>query len=386
MPELPEVETVARDLRALVVGATIVGASCDWPRTLATHDPDAFATAIAGRTVTDVGRRGKRIVVELSGDRALTIHLKMTGQVFVVSADAPSDRHVHVVLALDDGREIRFRDMRKFGRVGLYARSEVGDLETDDGEAGPLAGLGPEPLEASFTLRVFRDRLRGRRGRLKTLITDQSFVVGVGNIYADEALWRARLHPLRTAATLRPDDERRLYRDVRGILAEAVERRGSSIDDYTAPGGDGSMQERLDVYQREGQPCPRCGRPIRRAVLGQRATHFCSFCQRLPAADRPGAARILADGRARERKLADRAARRGPRWTEIGGGGALGLTPDEAAQAVARARTERTLRAAASRRRAARDGSTAAPGAGADIARPGSSDRALARPPADAGA
>jgi DNA-formamidopyrimidine glycosylase len=278
-----------------------------------------------------------------------------------VSPDVPPDHHVHVVLPLDDGREIRFRDMRKFGRIGLYTRSEVGELETDDGEAGPLADLGPEPLEPSFTLRVFRDRLRGRRGRLKALLTDQSFVAGVGNIYADEALWRARLHPLRSAASLRPDDERRLYRDVRGILAEAVERRGSSIDDYTAPDGDGTMQERLDVYQREGQPCARCGRPIRRIVLGQRATHFCSFCQRLPAADRAGAARILADGRARERKLADRSVRRGPRWTEIAGEGTLGLTPDEAARAAARERTDRTRRAAATRRSVARDGSAADP-------------------------
>jgi formamidopyrimidine-DNA glycosylase len=377
MPELPEVETVARDLRALVVGATIVGASCDWPRTLATHDPEAFAEAVAGRTIVAVGRRGKRIVVELSGDRALTIHLKMTGQVFVVSPEVPADRHVHFVLSLADDREIRFRDMRKFGRVGLYTRSEVGELETDEGEASPLADLGPEPLEPSFTLRVFRDRIRGRRGRLKALLTDQTFVAGAGNIYADEALWRARLHPLRTASTLRPDDERRLYRELRGILAEAVERRGSSIDDYTAPDGDGSMQERLDVYQREGQPCPRCGRPIHRVVLGQRATHFCSFCQRLPAADRAGAASVLAAGRARERKLADRARRRGPRWTEIGGDGTLGLTPDEVTRAAARERTDRTRRAAATRRRTARDG--AVPDAGAAV--PGAVAAPVAQPP-----
>ncbi|MCU0505605.1 MAG: bifunctional DNA-formamidopyrimidine glycosylase/DNA-(apurinic or apyrimidinic site) lyase [Chloroflexi bacterium] len=374
MPELPEVETVARDLRALVVGATIVGAACDWPRTIQTHAPDAFAAAIAGRVIEAVGRRGKRIVVELSGDRALTVHLKMTGQLFVVPPEAPADAHVHLVLALDDGREVRFRDIRKFGRVGLYARSEVGDLETEDGGASPLAELGPEPLDPAFTLKAFRTRIRGRRGRLKSLLTDQAFVAGVGNIYADEALWRARLHPLRTAPTLRPDDERRLYGTVRGILEEAIERRGSSIDDYTAPEGDGSMQERLDVYQREGEPCPRCGRPIRRILLGMRATHFCSFCQRLPAVDRPGAARTLAAGRTRERALAQRAtrtaaasSRRGPRWTEMAAEGSLGLTPAEAARAAERARAERTRKAAASRRAAAR-GSTG-PGAPPDTPR-----------------
>ena len=388
MPELPEVETVARDLRGLVVGATITRATGDWPGTIQTHTIDDLDAALRGRVIETVGRRGKRIVVELSGDRALTVHLKMTGQLFVVSPDVPADRHVHLVLSLDDGREIRFRDIRKFGRVGLYTRSEVGELETEAGEASPLADLGPEPLDPAFTLAAFRARIRGRRARLKPLLVDQAFLAGVGNIYADEALWRARLHPLRTAATLRPDDERRLYTEVRAILAEAVERRGSSIDDYTAPEGDGSMQERLDVYQREGEPCPRCGRPIHRIVLGQRATHFCSFCQRLPAEDRPGAERILATGRARERGLAKRAAkaaeraprnagtgagpaagapaaaRKGPRWTEIPAEGALGLTPDEAARAAARARAERTRQAAATRRAAARG--AAAPPAESD--------------------
>ena len=162
---------------------------------------------------------------------------------------------------------------------------------TEPGGVAVFAGHGPEPLDPGFTLRAFRSRLRGRKARLKPLLLDQAFLAGIGNIYADEALWLARLHPLRSARTLRPADERRLYRRIRSILAEAVERRGSSIDDYTAPDGDGAMQERLDVYQRAGEPCPRCGRPIRRIVIGARATHFCSWCQRLPAADRAGAER-----------------------------------------------------------------------------------------------
>jgi formamidopyrimidine-DNA glycosylase len=368
VPELPEVETVARDLRALVVGAKIVGASCDWPATIATHDPDAFAAAVSGLVVEAVGRRGKRIVIELSGDRALTVHLKMTGQLFVVTPQIPGDRHVHLILDLDDGRELRFRDIRKFGRVGLYTRSEMGELQTDEGVASPLADLGPEPLDPSFTLAAFRSRMSVRRGRLKSLLTDQTFIAGVGNIYADEALWRARLHPLRTAATLQPDDDRRLHVELLAVLTEGVERRGSSIDDYTAPGGDGSMQERLDVYQREGAPCRRCGHPIRRIVLGQRATHFCSYCQRLPAVDRPGAARILAAGTARERSLSRRAAtgRRGPRWTELAGDGSLGLTPEESAHAAARARAERTRQAAATRRAAARGDEPPASAAASD--------------------
>jgi formamidopyrimidine-DNA glycosylase len=348
MPELPEVETVARDLRPRLVGATIVGARCSWARTLRTHDPLAFADAVAGRTVLAVGRRAKQVVVELSGDAALTIHLKMTGQLFVVPAAAPEDPYIRLALELEDGRELRFRDIRKFGKVGLYGRDPVtGELVAEIGGAAVFAAIGPEPLADDFTVREFRRRLRRRKGRLKPLLLDQSFVAGVGNIYADESLWRSRLHPLRTAGTLRPPDERHLYEAIRGVLTEAVERRGSSIDDYTAPDGDGSMQERLEVYQRTGEPCPRCGRPVKRIVLGARSTHFCSWCQRLSPADRKGAAAIL-------RTMTGGTVRRGRRWTELGGEGSLGLGPGESAGEVARARTERTKRAAATRRAAAR--------------------------------
>ncbi|HEY4752453.1 MAG TPA: zinc finger domain-containing protein, partial [Candidatus Limnocylindrales bacterium] len=245
---------------------------------------------------------------------------------------------------LDDGREIRFRDIRKFGRVGLYGAD-------DD----PFDAIGPEPLDPRFTLREFRRRIRKRRARLKPLLVDQAFIAGVGNIYADEALWRSKLHPLRTAVTLRPPDERALYRNVIEVLDEAVERRGSSIDDYTAPDGDGEMQERLDVYQRTGQPCRRCGRPIRRIVIGIRSTHFCSFCQRLPAADRPGAAKLLATMTPRPGQPAT--SRTGGRWVELDGAGSLGRTKDEAASA--RQRAARTKAAAAARRAKARAGTVA---------------------------
>jgi formamidopyrimidine-DNA glycosylase len=348
MPELPEVETIARDLARHLVGATVVGARGDWPRAIASHASlEAFGTAVAGRRVESVGRRAKLVVVRLTGDAALTVHLKMTGQLFVVPAGAPLDNHVHVVLELADGRELRFRDIRKFGRVGCWPVDPVTEevLVSKDG-SGLFAELGPEPLAETFTLSAFGDRFRGRRGRLKTLLLDQRFVAGVGNIYADEALWQSRLHPLRTAATLRPSDVARLYRHLRAILAEAVERRGSSIDDYTAPDGDGSMQERLDVYGRAGEPCRRCGRSVRRLVVGGRATHFCSWCQRLPSADRSGAAAILAAARP--------ARSRGQRWVDLEGEGALGLTPDEAARASRHARAERTRRAAAARRAQAR--------------------------------
>ncbi len=296
-------------------------------RTLKTHTGEAFAASIAGRRIETVGRRAKQLVIELSDAAALTIHLKMTGQLFVVPADAPEDPYVRLVLELADGRELRFRDIRKFGKVGLYGRDPAtGELVTEVGGASVFAAIGPEPLDPAFTVRDFRRLVRRRKGRLKSLLLDQSFLAGVGNIYADEALWASRLHPLRSASSLRPADERHLYEAIRSILAEAVERRGSSIDDYTAPDGDGAMQERLQVYQRTGEPCPRCARPIKRIVVGARSTHFCSWCQRLSPADRKNAAAIL-------RTLTGGRRRAGPRWSDL---------------------TERTKRAAATRRAAAR--------------------------------
>ncbi len=347
MPELPEVETVARDLRRHLLpegggpGPEVVAARVSWARTLRDGDVDAFLATVPGRRIEAVGRRGKQLVIDLSGGAFLTVHLKMTGQLFVVPAALAPDPYERLALGLGDGRELRFRDIRKFGRVGLY-------VADDD----PFEAIGPEPLDDRFTLRAFRARLRGRRARLKPLLVDQAFIAGVGNIYADEALWRAKLHPLRSAASLRPSDERALHRHIREILAEAVEWRGSSIDDYTAPDGDGEMQERLDVYQRTGQPCRRCGRPIRRIVMGIRPTHFCTWCQRLPAAERPAAAKLLAT--LTPRRGVGVGGQRGRRWVELDGDGSLGVTRDEAAQA--RERTLRTKTAAAARRAAARAG------------------------------
>lgn len=363
MPELPEVETIARDLRGLVAGARIVSAECDWPRTVRSGPVEEFVAGIVGREIEGVGRRGKQLLVWLgpkdpsagSGCAAVvaipdvepavaTVHLKMTGQLFVVSPSTPRDVHVHLVLGLADGREIRFRDIRKFGRIGLY-RKDPATGEPVEGSAEGVLARGPEPLADTFTARLFTEQLSKRRGRLKSLLLNQDFVAGVGNIYADEALWRARLHPLRDAATLRPADARRLHTALREVLAEAVARRGSSVDDYTAPEGDGSMQEHLQVYQRAGEPCDRCGRPIRRIVVGGRATHFCSWCQRLPGTkvetDMPG--------------------RRGPRWTELGGSGVLGRTADEEERAR---RTEIRRQAASTRRALARSGGVKAGGAG----------------------
>jgi formamidopyrimidine-DNA glycosylase len=366
VPELPEVETVARDLRGLVVGARISGVRVSWLKTLRSQDVAAFTAAVVGRTIVGTSRRAKLVVLDLDDASAITIHLKMTGQLFVVASGVMEDPYIRVVLAFEDGRELWFRDIRKFGRVGVARRtSTTGDLEGELGGPKGFKGFGPEPLEATFTVRSFRAGLRRRKGRLKPLLLDQGFLAGVGNIYADEALWAARLHPLRSAASLRPADEGRLYREIRRILAEAVERRGSSVDDYTAPEGDGSMQDELRVYQRAGEPCFRCGRPVRRIVIGARSTHFCSWCQRLPAGEKAGAAAILRGMEPRPGQAP--VVRTGPRWTEIGGAdGSLGTPTGSTRRAAGTSagtssRAERTKRAAATRRAAARAATGARP-------------------------
>ena len=323
MPELPEVETMARDLAPLVEGATIDGVWWDWPAAIRHPQPEVFAERIRGRRIERVGRRAKWLVLDLSGGRVLAIQVKMTGQLFVLPAGTAHDQHVHLRLTLDGGpvagggridgpRWLLFRDVRKFGRVGLYRRAADGSIQGAD-DAGELFGEhGPEPLADDFTVRDFRQRLRRRRGRLKTTLLDQSFVAGVGNIYADESLWRARLHPLRSADSLNTAQERRLYEAIRAVMGEAIERRGSSVDEYTAPEGGGEMQEYLDVYQRTGQPCHRCARPIRRIELNARGTHFCSWCQRLPGPDRTPSNRSLV-------RRARASARRGRNWSQLGG-------------------------------------------------------------------
>ena len=215
------------------------------------------------------------------------------------------------MLELEDGREIRFRDIRKFGRVGLYVAAALDD---------PFATTGPEPLADSFTVAAFRRRIRGRKGRLKPLLLDQSFIAGVGNIYADEALWAARLHPLRTARTLRPADERRLWLELRRILAEAVIRRGSSIDDYTAPDGDGEMQEHLRRLPAGGRAVP----PLRAAdPTDRRRRPGDPLLLVVPAALRRRPGRRAGDS-SLDGDAGAASAGAGP---ELGGEGSLGLTP-----------------------------------------------------------
>jgi len=274
VPELPEVETVARLIRPELVNRRVEAAAVTWPRTLGGVSVPRFRTRVVGARFERVWRRGKYIVMDFADDRGCIVgHLRMTGRMQV---DGPGDevnRFTKVSLTLDDGNVFRFIDVRKFGRFVWAPHPE--DV---------LPPLGPEPLDKQFTADWFRQALGQRRRALKPLLLDQSFVAGLGNIYVDEALHAARLHPLRTSDTLNRAAATRLHEAIRVILAEAIEREGSSFDTFyrTPEGQPGAYQEQFGVYGRTGMPCPNCGRAIKRIVVGQRGTHLCTNCQRRP--------------------------------------------------------------------------------------------------------
>jgi formamidopyrimidine-DNA glycosylase len=273
MPELPEVETVVRGLRAEIADRTITDVKVLWTRSVVPPDPDAFARRLAGQTITDVERRGKWVMMALSGDDTLLIHLRMSGRLVLESEACLDDRHLRVLFLLDDGRRLSFIDQRKFGRMIL----------TNDHNL-ILKDLGLEPLSEEFTPKRLKEMLGSRRGRIKSLLLDQRFLAGLGNIYTDEALWRAQIHPLRPADTLTPTEVARLHKAIRVVLASAIASGGTTLEDEAyrrANGQAGEFAGKLAAYGRAGQPCLRCGRTIERIKVSQRGTHFCPRCQPL---------------------------------------------------------------------------------------------------------
>lgn len=262
MPELPEVETVARSL-ARIVGRRIVSAEFTCARILR-GDPDQMSAMLAGRSIRAIRRRGKFIVIELDAGHCLVVHLGMTGKLLLGGTPG---RHTHAILNLDRG-VLRYEDPRQFGKI-----------EVSRGLPARLEQLGPEPLEVA--LAEFAARLKRRKARIKSVLLDQRFVRGVGNIYADEALFRAGIHPLAIGARLRPDRVKRLHAAIVEVLSQAIEKGGSSISDYMdAEGRRGFFQFEHRVYQRSGEPCIVCGALIRRILVAQRGTHYCAKCQR----------------------------------------------------------------------------------------------------------
>lgn len=274
VPELPEVETLALDLRPHLVGRTLVSCQVRFLDLVRYPSPERFVAEVVGRRIEGVSRRGKYLFHHLDDGRLLVVHLGMTGQWTLSCAGGPEPDHLHVVLGLDDGQQLRYRDVRRFGRLLLGSEQELRAV-------GRLPRLGPEPLDPDFTGAELHRRLRGRRAPLKAVLLDQSVLAGVGNIYADEALFRARLRPDRAAGSLGPRAAGRLRQALVESLRQAIANRGSSIDDYRdAWGGMGSQQEQLLVYGRAGEPCPRCGRPLSLVRVGGRSSVFCRRCQR----------------------------------------------------------------------------------------------------------
>ena len=291
MPELPEVETVARGLRAALPGRRILNVRLS-TKTNFIEDPSALEMHLPGRTVSGIRRHGKLLLVDFVPGAAsdepssLTIHLGMTGQIVVSVPEAPVLPHTHVVLALDDGRELRYTDVRRFGKMRLVSAGAAA--------ATRATTLGADSL--AITESEFTELVRSRRSRIKALLLDQGALSGMGNIYTDEALWRSRIHPTRLGANLKPDDIARLYTEVRAVLNEAIQLKGSSVSDYVdAEGNRGEFQTRHRVYQRTGEPCFRCGTKIRRAIVAGRSSHFCPQCQ--PAPRTRGSSRVLRKSR-----------------------------------------------------------------------------------------
>jgi len=278
LPELPEVETIARSLRQgsetapALVGMLITRAEVLWQRSLATPAAE-FYGAIGGQTILAIGRRGKFLQLTLT-QHALLIHLRMSGDLWVEGAHAPLHQHHRVLFSLAEGAaqppawRLAFNDPRKFGRVWFTASPQA-----------VLSRLGPEPLDEDFTPAGLHLRLQACRRQIKPLLMDQHFLAGMGNIYTDEALYRARIHPLTLSHTLDEEQTQRLWSALRAVLQEGIQRNGASID-WVYRGG--AFQNTFNVYQRQDKPCPVCGAPIRRTIIGQRSSHFCPVCQPEP--------------------------------------------------------------------------------------------------------
>jgi formamidopyrimidine-DNA glycosylase len=273
MPELPEVESVRRQLEPALVGRHFERVEIFDSRLVRPQEPAAVAAELEGERVASVERRGKYLVVGFESGRVLLIHLRMTGSLRHAPAGTlQDDPHRRAVVNLDDGSDVAYRDVRRFGTWLL--------LEPGEAEPHLDARVGIEPLEAVFTAARLGERLETRRAPVKAALLDQRTLAGMGNIYVDEALWRARINPLRPAESLDRDEVRRLHRGIRAALEHGIARQGSTLRDYALPdGGSGSMQDEFRVYGREGEPCERCGMPIAKTRVAGRGTWFCPSCQ-----------------------------------------------------------------------------------------------------------
>ncbi len=272
MPELPEVQHVADSLAAQILGQSIEAVThLDWERMVEMPGVDDFKHYLAGRRVLAIGRRAKWLMLTLDEGWTLALHLRMSGHLVVVGPEEQPSKHTHLVLKLDDGRQVFFHDTRKFGRARLLDAAGLAQLDTRH---------GAEPLDPGFAAEHLATLLRLRKRQIKPLLLDQHVIAGIGNIYADEALWRAKIHPLRSSESLDDAEIMALHTGLVAALNDGLYHGGSTLRDYrNAYGEAGSNQQFFNAYGREGEPCPRCAAPIVRIVVGQRGTHFCPECQ-----------------------------------------------------------------------------------------------------------
>lgn len=274
VPELPEVQTLVDDLnRAGLVGRTVTAVKVCWPKTIASSSPGRFCRQMTGRTIVTIRRRAKLILFGLDNNWILGVHLRMTGRFQLIKAKQPPAQHQHIILVLDDDRSLRYNDTRKFGRFYL----------TDDPQI-LLKGYGPEPLERGFTSAVLADRLARCHRQIKPLLLDQRFIAGLGNIYVDEALWAARIHPLRRSDSLSEKQIKALHRAIRRVLRQGLQHAGTTLgrgqsNFYSIGEARGGNANHLKVFRRTRLPCPRCRSPISRILVGQRSSHICEKCQ-----------------------------------------------------------------------------------------------------------
>ncbi len=274
MPELPEVETVAGDLRAEIVGRSVQAARLDLPALLKHPDAAHFGPRIVGQRFQAVARHGKLLTLRLASGDGFYVHLGMTGRLTIIEPSAPVLPHTHLVLELDDGRQLRYTDPRRFGRLWLGTETELLAI-------GILPRLGPDPLTRGFTFDRFTAVLSRRRRPIKSALLDQTLMAGLGNIYADESCYLAGVRPSRRTYRLTVAERRALYRAIREVLRKSIRNRGSSVDDYRdGRGALGNHQHHLLVYGRAGAPCVRCRRALKKVRFAGRATVYCARCQR----------------------------------------------------------------------------------------------------------
>lgn len=274
MPELPEVQTIVDDLNAAgLIGSTISTARVYWQRTIAEPSPQEFCRRVRKRKITSISRRGKFLVFNLNGNESVLLHLRMSGRLNLVSKSLKRSKHEHVIINFTNGLQLRFHDTRKFGRLYLVM------------DPTPILGrLGPEPLSSEFTARHLAESLKSRNRMMKPLLLDQSFIAGLGNIYVDEALWDAKIHPCRISAAVTADEARALHRAIRRVLKRGLKNLGTSLGTgktnfYSVAKHQGRNRDELKVFRRTGLPCPRCKTTVDRITVGQRSTHICPKCQ-----------------------------------------------------------------------------------------------------------